>query len=150
MLLLGGVNNGNHQATLVVLDPLKIAGLMTPKDMSDHRFELLDIPAAHEQAVVFFPRSCISLGEPYTRVLDVAVTKQRIVVYVAEGSDTGHAGFHYEMDFDLDVLDVGPTGVEVKQAHEALEERHILDHPFVEDEECARLKAGVVVRRSGQ
>jgi hypothetical protein len=65
-LLLGGVNNGNHQATLVVLDPLKVSGIVTPKEMTDPRFELLSMSAANERAVILFPRSCLSTGQPYT------------------------------------------------------------------------------------
>jgi hypothetical protein len=147
MLLLGGVNNGNHQATLVVLDPLSVKGLMTPKEMHDHRFELLDMPAAKERAVVFFPRSCVSIGQAYTRVSLVLVNKQRIVVNVAEGeSEAASPQLFYELDYGLRVLAVGPAEQRIRQTHQALEAKHLLDHPYSQELECARLKAGVVVR----
>jgi hypothetical protein len=150
LLLLTGVNNGNHQATLVVLDPLNVVGPMTPKEMRDHRFELLGMPPAKERAVVFFPRSCISLGQPYTRAGALRVTKDRVIVEVAEGvAEAEGPGFVYEFDHDLGVLNVTPQGLGVMQAHQALEARGLLDHHFSQ-EECERLKAGVVVIRDGQ
>jgi hypothetical protein len=146
-LLLGGVNNGNHQATVVVLDPLQIQGLMTPKEMLDHRFELLGMPAAKEKAVVFFPRSCISRGQSYTRVQSLWVTPDRVIAVVAEGEADNSPGFIYQLDYGLHVRSVESAGLGTVRAHQALEARGEVDHPF--SEECARLKAGVVVRRAG-
>jgi len=148
-LLLAGVNNGNHQATLVVLDPLKVVGLMTPTEMRDHRFELLGMPSARERAVVFFPRSCISVGQPYTRATRLRVTKERLIVEVAEGVVEEGPGFVYELDYGLNVVSVAPEGFGVIQTHQALEAHGLLDHPFTL-EECEHLKAGVVVRRDAQ
>lgn len=146
-LLLGGVNNGNHQATMVVLDPLKMSGVVTPKEMRDRQFELLNMETAKEKAVVFFPRSCISVGQPYTRVTDIHITKQRIIVFVAEGTDEREPGFTYEFDYGLHVLNVAPTGVAVQQRHEELEAKGKLDHAYDLENECALLKSEVVVRR---
>jgi hypothetical protein len=78
------VNNENHQATLVVLDPLKVSGVVTPKEMTDHHFHLQDMAQAHETAVVLFPRSCISEGQPYAQATALFVNNERIVVTVAE------------------------------------------------------------------
>jgi hypothetical protein len=144
-LLLAGVNNGNHQATLVVLDPMQIRGLMTTKEMLDHHFELLDMPAAKEKAVVFFPRSCISRGQPYNRVHLLRITADRVIVVTAEGVNIDSHGFVYQLDYGMHVQSVEPDSVEVVRAHQALEARGEVDHPF--SEECARLKASVVVRR---
>jgi hypothetical protein len=148
-LLLGGVNNGDHQATLVVLDPLKISGSVTPKEMRDHRFELLGMPAANERAVLLFPRSCISTGQPYTRVQSVHVSKDRILVAVAENTEEDSPlGFVYELDYRLNVVNVEPTnGVLVAKAHHELEVEGKLDHPIDFRKELVLLKAGVVVRR---
>lgn len=149
VLVLAGVNNANHQATLVVLDPLKVVGLTTPKEMLDHRLELIGMPPARERAVVFFPRSCISHGQPYTRASVLNITRERLVVHVAEGTAEESAGFVYELDYGLNVISVTPDGVGVMQLHHALEARGLLDHPY-SPEECERLKASVVVRRDGQ
>lgn len=147
-LLLAGVNNGNHKATLVVLDPLKVSGVITPKEMDDHRFALLNMAPAHERAGVFFPRSCISAGQPYTRVKNVEINKARIVVAVSEGISEREEGFVYEFDYNLQVVNVEPTnGVEVERIHRELEAQGKLDHTFNVEKECARLKAGVIVRR---
>jgi hypothetical protein len=148
MLLLAGVNNGDHRATLVVLDPLKIIGLVTPKKMQDHRFELLNMSAAHEKAVVLFPRSCVSIGQPYTRATAVQVTKERIIVMVAEGYGELYPGLVYELDYGLHVVNVVPAGIQMQQRHQELEAQGKLDHPFDAAKECERLKAEVIVRRS--
>jgi hypothetical protein len=148
MLILAGVNNGNHQATLVVLDPMKIFGAVTPHEMTDHRFELLNIAPAHEKAVVFFPRSCISADQPYTRVRTLHINNDRIVATVSEGMAEGEQGFVYELDYNLRVINVVPTnGVAVERMHRDLEVQGRLTHSFDFGQECARLKAGVVVRR---
>jgi len=144
-LVLAGVNNGMHQATLVVLDPLKIVGLMTPKEMLDHRFEIMDMAAAKEESVVFFPRSCISRGQPFTRAHSLRVTNERVIVTVAEGYNEGYPGFDYQLDYGLNVVDIGPDSPNTRLAHQALEARGEVDHPF--STECDRLKAAVIVRR---
>jgi hypothetical protein len=105
------------------------------------------MPAAQEKAVVFFPRSCISRGELYTRVQSLRVTTERIVITTAEGVDMQGPGFVYELDYGLRVQQVTPDTAEVRRAHQALEARGEVDHPF--SEECARLKAGVIVRNAG-
>ena len=148
-LLLAGVNNGNHQATLVVLDPLKISGVVTPTEMKDHRFELLNMTPAREKAVVLFPRSCMSADQPYTRVSNLQVSKDRIVVTVSEGVVESAQGFVYEFDYDLQTVNVVPgNGVELERVHRSLEARGKLDHPFDFEKESGRIKAGVIVRRA--
>ncbi len=108
-LLLGGVNNGSHQATLVILEPLKISGAASAAKMKDHGFEIVNMKPANERAVVFFPRSCVSTGQSYNRVGRVYVTKDRIMVGVSESNFDGGHGFVYELDYDLRVINVCPT-----------------------------------------
>jgi hypothetical protein len=147
-LLLAGVNNGNHEAALVVLDPLKIRGMMTPTEMKDRRFGLLNMPTATEKAVIFFPRSCVSVGQPYTRAEALHVSKDRITVVTAEGTaERVNPGFIYELDYKLRVVSVTPNGMAIARAHSELEERGKLDHVFDPETESALLKDGVVVRR---
>jgi DNA-binding winged helix-turn-helix (wHTH) protein len=149
-LLLGGVNNGNRQATLVILDPLKIVGISTPQQVIEHRFELIDMPASFEKAVVLFPRSCISKGQPYTRVTALDVTSERIKVDVSEGVNPQGFGFIYELDFGLRVVSVIPQeGVALARTHEMMEAAGKLDHHLDLARECAALKAAVIVRREG-
>jgi hypothetical protein len=150
LLLLAGVNNGDHQATMVVLDPLRMSGVGTPKEMRDHRFELLNMPAAHEVATVLLPRSTPSLGQPYTRAMAMNVTTERIIVEVSENTDSlSQIGFVYEFDYFLHVVAVTPrNGVVAAEAHRKLEAEGRLHGAWNPAAECAQLKAGVIVRWS--
>jgi hypothetical protein len=108
---------------------------------------LADIPTAWEKAVVYFPRSCISIGQPYTRARSLVVLKDRLIIGVAEGADADtDPGFMYELDYGLNVVSVVPNGVGVMNAHKKLEDRGLLDHPY-SDQELETLKAAVIVRR---
>jgi hypothetical protein len=148
-LLMAGVSNGNHQATLVVLDPLKVVGLMTANEVRDERYQLLGMQPAKEKAVVLFPRSAFSAGQDYTRAIHLRVTKERLLVYVAEGEGEGAPQvLLYELDNGLNVMDLTPLSSEVVFLYQGLRARGLVDHPF--SEELARLKAALVVRRDGQ
>ncbi len=104
--------------------------------------------AANERAVVLFPRRCISTGRLYTRAAGLEVTRDRIIVEVAGAEGQAAAGFVYELDYALNVLSIVPTGVEVRLAQAELEGKGLLDHAFDASKECARLKAGLVVRKA--
>jgi len=146
-LLLAGVNNGNHQATLVVLDPLLVRGAMTPTQMRDDRFRLLGMPAAHEKAVVFFPRSCLSTGKPFTVAAGLFITPERIMVQVAEEPATASPELVYEFDYGLRPTNVVPTGDAVRIKHQEMEAKGELDHPY--SLACwTHLKDQVVVQRA--
>lgn len=144
-VILGGVNNGNHQATLVVLDPWSMRGPSTPAVMDDNRFRIIGMPAAKEKAVVFFPRTVVSAKEGYTRVSEVRVLPDRIVVIVAEGMDEGAPHIVYELSYDLRVVALSPDNGVVRR-YQALVERGELDHEF-NSAESERLKGGVRVIR---
>jgi hypothetical protein len=148
-LLLAGVNNGDHQATLVVLDPLKVVGVVTPVEMRDRRFALLNMAPAHEKAVVLFPRSCISVGAPYTRAKFMSVSDDRITVVVSEGpAEQQDPGFIYEFDRALHIVGVQAEGPGTIRKHEELERQGKLDHAFDLARECSRLRTNVTIRRS--
>ena len=144
-LLLAGVSNGEHRAVLIVLNPWDISGQVTPVQMQDQGFRLVGMAEAHEKAFVLFPRSCISKGKPYTRATNLYVTADRVVVPVAEGTADVNPGFVYELDYGLRTLKVVPTGDEVRIAHQELEARGEVDHPYSR-EDLERLKTGVIVR----
>jgi hypothetical protein len=147
-LLLGGVNNGNHQATLILLDPLAMVGVTTPKEMKDHHFELLGMNPAVEEAVVFFPRSCISVDQPYTRVATVSVTNDRIVTAITESTvdREDRPGFVYEFDHRLRLVGVEASGSNVAQLHRELELRGEVRHRFDPTKESTQLRNGVEIR----
>jgi hypothetical protein len=131
------------------LDPLKVVGLMTANEVRDERYQLLGMQPAKEKAVVLFPRSAFSAGQDYTRAIHLRVTKERLLVYIAEGEGEGAPQvLLYELDNGLNVMDLSPLSAEVVYLYQALRARGLVDYPF--SEELARLKAGVVVRRNGQ
>jgi hypothetical protein len=86
-LIAGGVNNGEHRATLVILDPFAMKGASTPSRMRDQQFRLLDLPEAHEELVILFPRTCLSRNEPYTRVREIDADEHGVRVMVMESHD---------------------------------------------------------------
>jgi len=146
-LILGGISHGDHQATLVVLDPLQISGLSTPKEMLDHKFEILDMPAAKERAVVLFPRSCVSYGRPFTKVIHLHATRDRLAVSVLESNnDVTGVQVMYILDYRLKVVETkAPDPSSYQQAHEQLEASGALHHKF-NGQEFDRLQASVIVR----
>jgi DNA-binding winged helix-turn-helix (wHTH) protein len=146
-LLAGGVNNGEHAATLVALDPARTTGLTTPTEMKDQTFRLLGMAEAREKAVVIFPRSCVSKGSAYTRLVELRVTPHRIVSVAAEDFKTAPAAITYQFDHHLNLTDAEPLK-EFSERHRELEKSGELDHQFDSQKEMADLKARLVVRRS--
>jgi hypothetical protein len=146
-LLLAGVNNGDHQATLVVLDPLSIKGSVTPSKMTDEKFALSNMAEASEKAVVFFPRSIISKGQPYTRASTLSASEGKIRVAVAESAAEESPGFIYQFDYNLNVLSVEPDAPWALDRFKQVTGASAEAAPLALEAECARLKANVVVRR---
>jgi hypothetical protein len=146
-LLAGGVNNGEHRATVVVLDPFAMKGISTPSRMKDQHFRLLDMPEAHEEMVVLFPRSCLSTGEPYTRLTLIEADERAVRINVAEGHDpfTPNVLLY---DFDPSLVPKRVTlSSEYSQAHIRLERSGTLLHSAIVDE--AELLRSLEIRRSG-
>lgn len=145
-VLLGGVNNGYHQATLVVLDPWAIRGQSTPTVMPDAKFAVTGMPPAHEKAVVFFPRTPASSDQRYTRVSDVRVLPDRLVVVVAEAIDEKtDKNMIYELGYDLRVLSASATGP-LAAAYDQLVRRGERSRAL-DAQEIDRLKSAVTVTR---
>jgi len=104
-LLAGGVNNGEHQATLVELDPFSMSGASTPSRMKDRRFRLLDMPEAHEKLVILFPRTPLSRDEPYTRVHALGVDDHGVHVTIIESFDPfSRRNVLYDFDLSLHLV----------------------------------------------
>ena len=142
-ILLGGVNNGYRQATVVVFDPREISGASAQPGR-----QILGFPPGTEKAVVLFPKTCLARTSPYNRVQTLWVTKERrIVVPVVEGvSETKNPGVMiYELDFGLNVVSARPDS-HLQESHRILEEEGQLDHAWTE-EETARLRSQVIVKR---
>ncbi len=140
-ILLGGVNNGYRQATLVILDPRRVNGASRQPVI-----QILDLPPGTEESVVLFPRTCVSRNSEYNRVTGLNVTvERRIVLATAEGvsEDRNPGVMIYELDFDLHVISARPDS-HLKEAHRSFELDGKLDHSWTEDEN-ERLKAAVIV-----
>lgn len=144
LLLAGGVNNGEHRATLVVLDPFAMKGATTPSRMKDQRFRLLDMPDAHEELVVLFPRSCLSRDEPYTRLQRIEADEQAVRVVTIESHDVTPRAIFYEFDRSL-ALRRAFLSSEYRQEHLRLEQSGKLSH-FADADEAALARG---VERSG-
>lgn len=158
-LLVAGVNNGEHAATLLVFDPASVNG--TARGLSDPRFGLLfelgsdgrtKIPLSlgTEKSVVIFPRSCVATKGPkpmpYNRVFQLRITSSQIVVIVSAGEAAGDVrAVHYTLNHRLEVDGVGPT----KEFHHAFEEARragYINHDW--EEELFELRRNVrVIRR---
>ena len=146
MLLAGGVNNGEQTATIVVLDPYRLPRLSTPARVTDERFRLLDIPPANERAVILFPRSCVSKGSPYTRVVSLRATSTGFTAVVAESFDPfSPQVIVYDFDRHLRVASIQPTP-EYVEKHRAMQRAGEIGHAYDEAKEIADLKSRVVVR----
>jgi hypothetical protein len=144
-VLAGGVNNGEHRATLVALDPFALSGASTPYRMQDQRFRLLDMPEAHEDAVVLFPRSCLSRNEPYTRLKSIAVDDYTIRAVVTETHQVSMRGIFYEFDHDLKLRRAFLSS-EYRLEHAEMERDGKLSHSANADEQP--LGAALEIRRN--
>ena len=143
-LLAGGVNDGEHRATLVVLNPYKMRGASTPSRMTDQRFHILDMPEAHEELVILFPRSCLDRDEPKTMVAQLQVNEHNILVRVAMGHDvTLPRAVYFEFTPEFRLKRAFPS-TEYLQEHVRLERAGKLDHSWRKDLEA--LTQGVEYR----
>lgn len=143
-IIAGGVNNGEHRATLVVLDPFAMKGASTPSRMRDQAFRLLDMHEAHEELVVLFARSCLSRDEPYTRVSEIGADQQSVRVKVTESHDLSPRIVYYDFDPSLVLRRVLPSS-EYREEHLRLERSGQLTHSAAADE--ADLERGLEIRR---
>jgi hypothetical protein len=147
-LLLAGVNNAQHAATLVVFDPDNVRG--TAAGLAEPRLGFQGLPQGTEEAVVLFPRTCLAVGgpkqEPYNRVTNLIVTKDRLQVEVSAGvSAADPREILYDLDYGLHALAVDAFPP-FQQAHREWERAGILKHSLYPDE-IKRFADDVIVRR---
>jgi hypothetical protein len=144
-LLAAGVSDGDHRAALVVLNPYTMRGASTPSRMADQRFRMLDMPEAHEELVILFPRSCLDRDEPKTIVSHVTVNEHNILVDVVMGHNVAMRWkVLFEFTPDLRLKRVFPS-TDYWQEHLRLEREGKLDHSWQKDMEA--LAKGVEYRR---
>jgi len=135
-ILLGGVNNGYEQATLVALDPRHVWGA-SRVPAGDHR-EFRGIPTGAEKAVVLFPRSCITREtQEFNRAFSVVVKDGMILVYVVESiTERGSAYIIYQFDRRLNLVSVDPSDAFISE-HKVLQLEGLLHHAFSDSEAAA-------------
>ncbi len=143
-LLAGGVNNGEHRATLIELDPFAIRGASTPSRMRDLQFRLLDMPEAHEELVILFPRTCLSRNEPYTRTGGLAAVDGAVHMNIIESFDPASKRVVF-YDFDQSLrLTRAVVSSDYREEHLKLEQAGAIHHSWREDE--AALGPGIEYR----
>jgi hypothetical protein len=107
-VLLGGVNNGYQQATVVVLDPRRVSGASTQPPGDPHQFR--DLNTGTEKVVVLFPRTLLNERfEPFSWVMALWMAQGQINLTVREkrGYESGY--LTYTLDRNLNVLSVIPS-----------------------------------------
>lgn len=124
-IILGGVNDGFQQATLVVLDPDDVRGQGMVRPGDPHRFD--GIGQGSERVVILFPYSCLM---PYNRVSGITIFQQMIIATVNEyGQFEKGPSVIYRFDLQLNLLDVTPSG-DFLAEHRRLENAGTLHHSF--------------------
>jgi hypothetical protein len=98
---LGGINNGRHAATVVVLDEDHFAG--ASDETQTPRHQLLDFSHGVERARILVPGTCLNKRfDPYNPIATFSVGNGEIVVQTAEVIGPGAGVFHHiSPDFRL-------------------------------------------------
>ncbi len=147
-LLLAGVNNAQHSATLVVFDVDRVHGTST--ELADPRLGLQGLEPGTEEAVILFPRTCLvregPREEPYNRVVGLKVTENRLEIVVGPSTHPDDPrGLLYNLDYGLRVRSVAALPA-FQQSHREMERAGILKHSLYPDE-IKQLAERVIVRR---
>ncbi len=127
-ILAGGVNNGRRRATLVVLDPRRLAGasVQPPGDPT----QLQGFAPGTEKMIIYFPRTCITdaTRQAYNRVKDINVAAAFVDVVVVQGiRELQDPYLIYRFDRNLNLLGVTPPDDFTVQ-HRELERAGKLHH----------------------
>jgi hypothetical protein len=133
-VLLGGVNNGYHAATLVVLDPRNVAGASTQAP-GDHT-QLKGFAPGTEKAVLLFPRTCINLAccaSTFNVITRLAVLATGVELDVKEVENDGSATVIYRLDDNLNVLNAEYSD-RLKNLHTQMRAKGQLDHALSQTE----------------
>ena len=144
-IIMGGVNNGFHAATLVMFDAGSVSG--TPTELQDPGFRLVGagtkdhlvpLPVGTETCTVLIRRSDIARDkrkpQPFNRVVNLVVTKELIEVTVAESqSPSAFEQIVYRFDHSWNLVSIVPL-ISFYHKHQELESEGVLDHAFTMDE----------------
>ncbi|MBM3749139.1 MAG: hypothetical protein FJW34_25525 [Acidobacteria bacterium] len=130
-ILLAGISNGYHCATLVVLDPGDLGGASIEENPD---YQLQGFAPGREKTRLLFPRTCINRKlYQYNWPNGVDFSGGRIKVTVREREHVLDPAILYYFDRQLRLI-----GLEVSDAfrglHRELEAAGQLDHPLTEKE----------------
>jgi len=140
---LGGINNGYKAATLVVLDPDRMAGASAEENAD---YQLQGFAPAREKGRMLFPRSCINRKfEPYPNVIWMQVSTGSASVQVFQASEGGRTHFQYGLDARLNLKDFA-LGDAFPGIHARLRAEGKLDHDFSPKEEAEARQIRVLRR----
>ena len=144
-IFLGGVSNGNHAATIVVLNANDVSGVSAE---SDPDFQISGFPLAHEKARVFFPRTCINrTKEPYNYLTVMTLNGDTVTAEIAELPPPTPALIWYQLGLDLQLKGVEPHDTFIS-LHSEMQAKNQLDHGFSTKEREALRNVRVV--RNGE
>lgn len=143
-VLAGGVNNGEHRATLVVLDPFAMSGASTPSVRRDPRFQLLGMPESREEVAILFARSCLGRNELYTRVSELEADAQAVRVKVMESVEDSDRVVYYEFSPGFALSRVFASN-QYREEHQKLERSGQLTHSV--DTDIKQLERDLEIRR---
>jgi hypothetical protein len=135
-LLAAGTSNGELRATLVVLSPFRMKGMSTPSRVKDQKFRILDMPEAHEDLVILFPRTCIFRDEPYTMAQSLETNEHytQVVVEMGPAANNTFPSVYFEFAPDFRIRRVYPSNA-YSLEHLRLERAGMLNHPSEKDVE---------------
>lgn len=141
-IVLGGVNNGLAQATVVVLDTNKMDGV-SQNHGEEPQLQVPGLTAASEKYVVLLPRTCFLKFKSHNLVNHVKVTPERVVAAAIEGAheSVSEGEMIYEFDYQMNLVNMLPN-ITLRAAHERLEKEGAVDHTF--DSELAQMRKQVV------
>jgi hypothetical protein len=106
-IIASGINNGYHQATVIILDPERVAGASTELERPD--VQIHGMGKGEEKARLIFPRSDLNRQlMPYNEAEEAVVGHGRIRVPVHECDLRPSCDIGYEFDSHLHLLAVEP------------------------------------------
>ena len=130
-ILLGGMSNGYHAATLVVLDPHDLGGASLEENPD---YQLQGFPPGREKARLLFPRTCINRRlHPYNWAQSLAFSGDRIKFSILEHQQVINASVVYYFDPRLSLIGLEFSD-RLRSLHRELEAAGQLDHSLTDQE----------------
>lgn len=131
-LLLAGVNIGRADATLIILDPLRMGGASVQPEGDPSQLE--GFAPGVEKAVVRFPRSCMARRwGRMNRAARFSVLPSGLEIVVFDGNIESGAFLVYSLDRNLNVVQVDPSP-DFSVRHHRQQREGDLDHEYSPNE----------------